>query len=668
MLPPPPPRWPGQVARALGLYALLGGIVSFLAWPLDMQRLADWDGDGLTIQPNAALCAILGGLAVLAYRAGRRGSGVTASVVLTAIGGVTLFEWLSGVATVLDSLFLFGREWGRLGILVPGRMGPPASFAFTALGAVLLMVGLGSGQVRRQAARLALLVLALSVLSLTGNLYDADVLYRIPSLSVIAMQTTSFITAVSIAVLVLLPERAPMRWLLHTGSVGFVARRAIPVVIVAPIVLGALQLRGEELALYENSFGTALLVLSLIALLGLLLWHGLSTLARQEDALRGAEERMRLAIDAGDAATWDLDLRTGRNVWSESHYRLLGYDPLATHDDPTDLWRNSVLPEDLPAALAEWQRAEAAHDLYRVDHRMRRTDGRIVWVRTAGRFFYDDRGRAQRFVGVWFDVTEARQAITALLEADRRKDEFLAMLAHELRNPLAPVRNALAILRLKGGETPELQWAREVIDRQVVQMTRLIDDLLDVSRITTGKIELRREPVPLANIVAGAVEASRPLIDQAGHELSIDLPPEPVWLHADLVRLAQVFCNLLNNAARYTPRGGHIWLRAEVHEGRVAVSVRDDGVGIPADMLARIFDLFTQVKQGRDHPHGGLGIGLTLVKRLVELHGGSVEARSTGAGLGAEFVVRLPVAEDQRAPARRTAGATANAGSDTLTS
>jgi PAS domain S-box-containing protein len=240
------------------------------------------------------------------------------------------------------------------------------------------------------------------------------------------------------------------------------------------------------------------------------------------------------------------------------------------------------------------------------------------------------------------DITERKAAEDALLEADRRKDEFLATLSHELRNPLAPVRNAVRILQIKGPDEPEQKWAREVIERQVHQMTRLIDDLLDVSRITSGRLELRRQLVDLGQVMVEAVEISRPLIVQERHELTVRLPEEPVHLEADAARLAQVFSNLLNNAAKYTPSGGRIEIESLRVGAEVAITVRDNGMGIPEDMLPKVFEMFLQVDRSLERSQGGLGIGLTLVKRLVDMHDGSVEARSRGPGKGSEFVVRLP--------------------------
>jgi signal transduction histidine kinase len=227
-------------------------------------------------------------------------------------------------------------------------------------------------------------------------------------------------------------------------------------------------------------------------------------------------------------------------------------------------------------------------------------------------------------------------------ESDRQKDEFLAVLAHELRNPLAPIRTALQLIRLAPDDRPRRERACDVMDRQIQQMVRLVDDLLDVSRITRGKIELRREGQELSAVIQRAVETSRPMIEAGGHELTVTFSREPIYLDSDPTRLAQVFSNLLNNAAKYTPRGGRISITAERDSSEAVVRVRDSGEGIPADMLTRIFDMFAQVDRSVEKAHGGLGIGLTLARRLVEMHGGSIEAFSDGPGTGSEFVVRLP--------------------------
>jgi signal transduction histidine kinase len=255
---------------------------------------------------------------------------------------------------------------------------------------------------------------------------------------------------------------------------------------------------------------------------------------------------------------------------------------------------------------------------------------------------------------IFFDLYRQRQQIAiqrdelkahsdALEEADRRKDEFLATLAHELRNPLAPLRHGLDILR-RSPDSVDAAEIREMMDRQLVHLVRLIDDLLDVSRISQGKIELRKERIQAADVLRAALESSRPLIDSARHSLTIDMAPEPIWLDADLTRLAQVVGNLLNNAAKYTPEGGRIGLSLSADGADAVIAVSDNGLGIPADMQSQVFQLFAQVENHSDRARGGLGIGLALAKQLVAMHDGSVAAESAGSGQGSVFTVRIPFA------------------------
>jgi signal transduction histidine kinase/ActR/RegA family two-component response regulator len=264
-----------------------------------------------------------------------------------------------------------------------------------------------------------------------------------------------------------------------------------------------------------------------------------------------------------------------------------------------------------------------------------------------------DMALARDFAGRAAIALDNARLYREVQEADRRKNEFLSMLAHELRNPLAPIRNGVHILRALGGTDPQLREVRDMMDRQVQHLVRLVDDLLDLSRITRGKIRLQTEPVDLSGVVARAVETCLPLIDERRQRLSVALPPQPVRVDGDAVRLAQVVGNLLNNAAKYTEEGGQLWLSAGREGDEGVVRVRDTGMGIPAEMLASVFDLFTQGDHSLDRSQGGLGIGLTLVRQLVEMHGGRVEAHSEGPGRGSEFLVRLPalpVEEPAEAP------------------
>jgi len=240
-----------------------------------------------------------------------------------------------------------------------------------------------------------------------------------------------------------------------------------------------------------------------------------------------------------------------------------------------------------------------------------------------------------------------RQSEEKLRDTDRTKDEFLATLAHELRNPLAPVRNALELLKCESGNAELLKQARDIMERQIAHMVRLIDDLLDVSRISRNKLELKKERLELASVIHHALEACQPHLDGDQHEFVLNLPPEPIHLHGDPTRLAQVIGNLLTNACKYCEPGGKIWLNAQRHEGEVKIVVQDTGIGIPPEMLDKVFDMFTQIDKTLERSDGGLGIGLSLVKRLVELHGGTVAAHSEGLGRGSQFTVRLPVEIEQ---------------------
>jgi PAS domain S-box-containing protein len=360
--------------------------------------------------------------------------------------------------------------------------------------------------------------------------------------------------------------------------------------------------------------------------------------------IKASEERLRVAIDEAGMGTWDLDLRTYELRWSRSHYALLGYVPDESNLATEEMWRSRVFPEDLKAVEAAFSASRDNRTLYSQEFRIVRADsGAVRWLRVLGRFLYGDAGKPIRSVGVLFDDTDRKSAELGLREADRRKDVFLATLAHELRNPLAPIRNAAQMLGSSNLGAERLQWARSVIQRQVKHMAFLLDDLLDVARITQGKLDLKKQHITLNSVIDAAVEAARPLLDSKSHQLVVTLPAETVYLDADPLRLSQVVSNLLTNAAKYTDAGGHITLAGYLDGGRLALAVKDDGIGIPAESLSGIFAMFSQVDSAAVRSEGGLGIGLALVNGLTELHGGSIEVRSDGPGHGSEFVVKLPM-------------------------
>ena len=518
-----PFRFAHRIPTVLGAYALAGGITSFLGWMLDLRRLTDWNGTGISIQPNSALAVTFAGASLLALNAGRTRLARAAGLVVALIGSATLFEWTTGIALGIDSLLLFGREWGRVGVVAPGRMGPPGSLSWTLIGCALVLASVAPTTAayhlrRRVAVVLGLATLSLGLTSLVAYLYGADTLYTMPRLTIIALQTATFVVAVSAGVIAIIGERDPTRLLLDETSAGALARQALWVILLLPMGLGWLRVRGQDAGLFDTAFGSTLRSISEIILLSAMVWWALGVVRAREMALR---------------------------------------------------------------------------------------------------------------------------------EADRRKDEFLATLAHELRNPLAPMLNAIAILNGSATTAAEAGWARDVIERQMHHMTRLIDDLLDVSRISRGTIDLKRTRADLAKVIRAAVETSRPVIEERTHRLEIDLPTEPIILDADVTRLAQVFANLLNNAAKYTGPGGQISIRARRVEREAVVTVADTGIGISREQLPHIFEMFAQLNHGSGDGSAGLGVGLTLVRQLLALHGGTIVAQSGGPGMGSEFIVSIPIHADQ---------------------
>ncbi len=373
-----------------------------------------------------------------------------------------------------------------------------------------------------------------------------------------------------------------------------------------------------------------------------LVLHDVTASRHNEQALRESEARLQLATEIGRSGTWDWDLASGEVIWSRGHFDILGY-ALDAVKPCYQAWLDRVHPEDRAEVEANIRLSMAARQDYVAEFRVVWPDASVHWMSARGRYAYAENGTCVRMIGVMADVTSMKKAELELLDANRRKDEFLAMLAHELRNPLAPIRNAAHVLRRLKLDEPRVRWAQEIIERQVAHLSHLVDDLLDVSRIVRGKVNLRIEPIDLPVLVRHAIESTRPLMDAMRHQLHVQLPSAPVPLAGDPTRLLQVLVNLLDNAAKYTKAGGHIELVAEVRTGWLEIALRDNGLGMSPELLPRVFDLFSQGERTLDRAQGGLGIGLTLVRNLVEMHGGQVTAASPGPGQGSTFTLRLPL-------------------------
>jgi PAS domain S-box-containing protein len=788
-----------MTAIVLGSYALLGGAVSFIGWPADIPGLTDWFNLGISIQPNTAVATFSAGASLLLFVTGRERASRVFAAIVAFIGVTALLQYVLGVDFGrLNSVLMFGREWGRANTVSPGRMGPPGSISWTLIGAALLV----GNRARWALPRLAFVTLAIAGLSWAGYLYGADRLFSLPSVTAVALQTSTFIAAVSLGIMAAVPDRPPTRWLLDEGAPGAVARRGIPIVIGLPVLAGWIRLWGERSGLYDTSFGTAMLVLGLIIVfLGVLFWF-LRTIQQHESALRASQQRLGTTLEsiADGFVTFDRDWRytyvnaeaarllnttpaqlEGRRVWDvfpdavggtayEALHRAMAervsvefenFDESAgrwfanrvspSGDDAFSVYfhditarrqaeteraaelvamsrlqalstrlvqsgdLNSLLREILSAAtditgttkgniqfhdpeagtltilvhqgfgqefvdffaargapygcaavIGTHERV-AVPDLDADDHWRGTTelqvlrndgirafqstplisrDGRLLGVMNT--HFTRTHRLSEREVRhldllarMAADFIERSQSENDRLRADRMKDEFLAMLAHELRNPLAPIQNAVHVLQHGDPSADAVRYTAAMLQRQVGQLVRLVDDLVDVSRITRGRIELVREPVDLTAVVRQACEAVGPLMAEKEQRLEVSLPPVPVLVDADFTRMAQVVGNILSNASKFTGPGGRIVAGVEPGTPHV-IRIRDNGIGISSEELPRIFDLFMQGDTTLERSVSGLGIGLTLVKTLVEMHDGSVEAHSDGKGNGTEVVVKLP--------------------------
>jgi PAS domain S-box-containing protein len=367
----------------------------------------------------------------------------------------------------------------------------------------------------------------------------------------------------------------------------------------------------------------------------------ITDIKRSQEALQHERMFLRQVIDAAPSMIFVKDRESRFILGNEALARCYGTNPENLIGQSDQIFNTDA--DEVARFLQDDLEVISSRTPKRIpEEKVTCSDGIVHWYSTVKIPLLEDDNSCNKLLGVASDITERKRAEEALRLADRRKDEFLAMLAHELRNPLAPIRNAVQLLKMREDEDPKLVWSRNVIDRQVTHMARLLDDLLDVARIMQGKITLKSERFELTDIVNNAIENSRPLIESRGQELIVSQTTTPQWIEGDRVRLEQVLSNLLNNAAKYTSEGGTITLSVMRDNSDAVIKIQDTGIGIAPDILPQIFDLFTQADHSLAHSQGGLGIGLTLVRQLVEIHGGTVTAASAGVGQGSSFTVRLP--------------------------
>jgi signal transduction histidine kinase/ActR/RegA family two-component response regulator len=515
--------------------------------------------------------------------------------------------------------------------------------------------------------------MCIASLSLAGYVFGADPLYSIPRLTTIAVQTSSILLAVGIGLIAAVPERQPMRGLLEDSAAGVLTRRILPFIVFIPLILGRLRVWGQDAGLYDTAMGTALLVLGLVVFLCGLLWWSAGSVRGHERATSALNARLRTSIreleavfsaaPVGIAVSRDRDCRDV--TVNAAFARLLGID------ERTNASRTGPSAEELPFRFLDQRGDEipgpdlplqvAARDGKAVVGRtlvLVRADGeRLILVGSAVPVDHA-KGEAEGAIAVFVNTTAEhrasaeREALLSMAEqaraeaetANRAKDEFLAVLSHELRSPLNAMLGWVRILQEAAAGNAMVDRAVETLERNIWAQTKVINDLLDISRITSGKFQLERARVDLAALIAGIVDSLRPMA--AGKRLTLDVtvPPQRLDVDGDAGRLEQVVGNVLHNAIKFTPDGGRIALRLRDGGGRAELEIADDGQGIEAELLPRVFDRFVQSEGSTTRRHGGLGLGLAIVKHLALLHGGTVRAESEGRGRGARFTIGLPLA------------------------
>jgi len=790
-------RWPRVACAVLGAYAAVVGLVSFLGWAFDLRRLTDWNNDGISMLPNATLCAFFAGVAVLLLAAQRRRAARAFGLVVALIGWATAFQWLSGASIGIDQLLLFGREWGSVGAAYTGRMGPPGTVSCSLIGLALLLGGSGP-KARCFIPALGVLAAAISGISLIGYLFDASLLFSLPRLTVIAMQTATCVFAVGVALILSEPECEPMATLLADSGAGALARRVLPFTLLLPLALGWLLVGGEAAGYYDSRFGTAVLTAVEVVLFSGLAWWAMKHVLHRERALRRSQdqvaaaladvavERERLAVtlfSLGDAVIatdpqaritfmnpaaerltgWPLPdaigrplaevfnivneatrqpvespvtkcLRTGTIVGLANHTVLIARDGKESPIDDSaapirsagsvagvvmvfrditerraaergvahlgaivDSSDDAIIGMDLNGLITTWNRGaqrllgysadeavgrpvtmvvppDSAHEelpiLERLSRResvphydsvRRRKDGTLVDISLMVSPIRDPAGRVVGASEIARDNTERRAAEEALraseakerdsrLELDaanRAKDVFLATLSHELRTPLSAMVGWMSIIRKQGRTEEDLREGLNVIERNTRVQLQLIEDVLDMSRIVSGKVSIEAKPCDLAEVVRAAVDTVRHAANAKNIELVADLDPDARSGFCDPVRMQQAVWNLLANAVKFTPKNGKVTVmlsRPALPERSVTrISVADTGIGIAPSFLPFVFDRFRQADGSTRRKFGGLGLGLSIVKHLVETHGGTIKVESGGEGKGAMFTIDLPV-------------------------
>ena len=643
-----------RLAAALGWYALAAGLLSFLGWVLDVQRLAAWGG-AISIQPNAALAATAAGAGVALLAHGFRRPVVPLAILCGLIGLLTLFEHATGIHLGIDAPLTLGRSWGSAATMAPGRMGLPASLSWSLLG-IGLMAALGGRRARQAAAFLGLTVLAIGALSFIGYLFGANPLYAVARFTAIALQTATMIIAVGIGLVAVHPDSQPMRTFLDTGGAGLLARRALPFVIVMPLVLGLLAVRGREAEWFDRGMGFGLLVLALIIAMSAVLWWCVRAVSAHERALEAAtwtlrenEARFRRLADAMPQIVYVLDA-DGRITFINQQWRAYTGQETAAAGDLAF----GVHPDDRPALLEGWERARRAGAEYAAEFRLRgATDGGYRWYLSRVVPIRDEGGRVGQWYGTSTDIHDRKQAEEQLRQAAKMEaiGRLAGGVAHDFNNQLNAVGGFAAFAARDPGLGAQARRDLEEILKAVDRMAGLTRQLLAFSR----RQVLQPETLELnAAVLDGSALLQRLIGSHI--EIGVELTPDPTWVRVDRAQLLQVLMNLAINSRDAMPGGGRLSIRTGRVEvtGRdpvpapdatppgayVLLTVGDTGTGIRPEHLPHIFEpFFTTKEQGQ-----GTGLGLATVHGIVTQSQGRIGVDSR-PGAGAEFTVLFPAVD-----------------------
>lgn len=639
--------------------AFIGGAVTLFGWLTGLPRLTDWDGDGIAMLANTSLAMAVAGAGALLLlheairlrRAGRIAI-VALGSIAAVIGGLTLVQHITGLNVGVDT-FLVRPAWGERAAASPGRMGPPASTTFLILGTVLILGTFRRGQAaRRAAAILALVATIPPLVAWTAYFYGADPLFSLPKYTGIARQTSALLLLLTGAMVVAIDEFGIGALLKRRDAAGAMVRRLLPLVIAVLFLTGWLGYRGFDAGLYAKEFGDAVLTVVRIVMFVALLWWTAHAIGAQierrrsvEAALTESQERFRVMVDAIPQLAW-MARPDGWIYW----YNRRWYEYTGTTPEQMEGWGWQSVhdPASLPGVMERWKASIATGQPFDMVFPLRGADGVFRPFLTRVEAVRNSRGEVLHWFGTNTDISEQQSAQDALRQTNRIKDEFLATLSHELRTPMSAILGWSQMLRAgsggKAATVADLEHGLEVIERNARLQSQIIEDLLEMSRILSGKVRLDVQSINLDDVVRAAVDAIRPSAEVKGIRLQLVSDPNIREVRGDPNRLQQVFYNLLTNAVKFTPKGGRIQVAVQRVNSHVEVSVSDSGIGIKPEFLHLVFERFRQQDASTTRSFGGLGLGLSISKQLVELHGGSIHAASAGEGLGATFTVQLPVA------------------------